>query len=96
MEKRYFVTIIARDRELFLVLHDYELDLAHGSARARDREQPSIEGLLTLEEVARARRGRVPVVAGGLPVPSSKSSAARLTSLGDGHQLIRAEPKENA
>jgi hypothetical protein len=53
MEKRYFVTIIARDRESFLVLHDYDLDLVHGSARARDREQPSIEGLLTLKEVAR-------------------------------------------
>lgn len=53
MDKRYFVTIIAQDRESFLRLHEYDLDLVHGSARARDRKQPTIEGLLTMEEVAR-------------------------------------------
>jgi len=53
VEKRYFVTIIARDRESFLGLHDYDLDLVYGSARARDRKQPTIEALLTMEEVAR-------------------------------------------
>ncbi len=53
MNKRYFATIIAQDRESFLRLHEYGLDLVHGSARTRDREQPVIEALLTMEEVAR-------------------------------------------
>lgn len=53
MNKRYFATINAHDRESLLRLHEYDLDLVHGSARTRDREQPTIEALLTMEEVAR-------------------------------------------
>lgn len=53
MNKRYFAMIIAQNRESFPRLHEYGLDLVHGSARTRDREQPIVEALLTMEEVAR-------------------------------------------
>jgi hypothetical protein len=57
VNERYFVTIVASERASFLRLHEYDMDLIHGSARVVDREHPTIEALVTLEEVARLVRG---------------------------------------
>jgi hypothetical protein len=53
VQKRFFVTILAPDRAAFLRLDQYDFDLIHGTARMRNRAEPTIEALLTLEQVGR-------------------------------------------
>jgi hypothetical protein len=50
--RRFFTTIHAPDRASFLRLDQYDFDLVHGTARMR-KPDPTMEALLTLDEVAR-------------------------------------------
>jgi hypothetical protein len=52
MAQRYFVKILAQDRRSLHNLQDFGLDLFRSTARAREQSLYSIEGMMTLDEVA--------------------------------------------
>lgn len=52
MSERYFVKVIAGDRDALIGLRDFGLDLFQGTAATGDGEA-TIEGLLALEDVGR-------------------------------------------
>ena len=52
-ERRYFVTVVARSRQLLRDLSGEDLDLIQATAREIEEGRCTIEGLLTIEEVQR-------------------------------------------
>ena len=50
MERRYFVTVHARDRRAFDSLGDFTFDFVHGATR-RSEHGGTMEGLLGVEEI---------------------------------------------
>ena len=53
MERRYFCTVFARDREHLIALNKLDVDVFQPTARINNQKAHVIEGLLTLEEVAK-------------------------------------------
>jgi hypothetical protein len=53
MEKRYFVTVMTTSRRSLRALQQFDVDLFQQTAKAPDEKSFSIEGLLSLEEIAR-------------------------------------------
>jgi hypothetical protein len=52
-ERRYFATVVARDRPLLRDLAGEDLDLFQATAKEAEVGRYTIEGLLTIEEVQR-------------------------------------------
>ncbi len=53
MERRFFCTIFARDQKHLIALNRHEVDVFQPTARITDQKEFVIEGLLTLEQVAK-------------------------------------------
>jgi hypothetical protein len=51
--RRFFVRVFADDPSELMKLRDAELDLFHGVKRPQDVAPYSVDGLLTLDEIAR-------------------------------------------
>lgn len=53
MERRFFCTIFAQDQKHLIALNRYEVDVFQPTARITEQQAFAIEGLLTLEQIAR-------------------------------------------
>lgn len=53
MVTRYFVEVMATSKQQLINLHNFELDLFQPTAKTKDANEFSIEGLLTIEDVKR-------------------------------------------
>jgi hypothetical protein len=53
MERRFFCTIYARDRNHLIELGQLDFDVFRPTARLTERHEHAIEGLLTLDQVAK-------------------------------------------
>jgi hypothetical protein len=51
--RRYFVKVIAPDRRSLVALQKFELDVFQSTARAIEKDQHAIDGLLDLDEIGR-------------------------------------------
>ena len=57
MARKYFATVIAPSKRALLDLQKYDVDLFQPTSRINDRKEFVIEGLLTLEDVAKLLDG---------------------------------------
>ena len=53
MEKKFFVTIVAKDKQKVRFLKHYDYDLFREALRSREKKKFTIEGLLTLAQIER-------------------------------------------
>ncbi len=53
MERRFFCTIFAQDQKHLIALNRHEVDVFQPTARITEQQTFAIEGLLTLEQIAR-------------------------------------------
>jgi hypothetical protein len=51
MKNKFFVTITAPNREKFFTLHTFDVDLLIPTTKVKDRKSPTIDAILTQEEV---------------------------------------------
>lgn len=70
MADRFFVTVIARDREHLDRLFEYDLDLF--AAGTDERGRPTIDGLIKLQDVARLVEDGYQVLVSETDTPSEK------------------------
>jgi hypothetical protein len=53
MERRFFCVIFAKDRKHLIGLNQLDVDVFQPTARITEKQEYVIEGLLTMEEVAK-------------------------------------------